>query len=268
MSPGPGVRVGTVNIASGRTPAGPVLDAAGLRTAVADVDVDVLAVQEVDAGQRRSHGADQAAALAAGLGATDWRAAATLAGTPDPFRSWSPAGPLLRGPHAPGNGPLYGIALLSRLPVVEWSVLDLGTGRARLPVRGFDPRTGRPRTWWIPDEPRAAVAARLGPLTVVGTHLSFAPHTAVRQLLRLRRWMATLPGPVLLAGDLNLPGALPARLVAGTSLVRAASFPASVPRVQLDHLLAVGARLRGRDAAATALPVGDHRALTVTVTPA
>jgi endonuclease/exonuclease/phosphatase family metal-dependent hydrolase len=262
------VRVGTVNVASGRSSAGRVLGAAGLQEAVAGLDVDVLAVQEVDAGQARSHRVDQAAALAAGLGAPDWRGAATVAGTPDPFRSWTPAGPLLRGPHTPADGPLYGIALLSRLPVLEWSVLDLGTGRARLPVQGPDPRTGRLRWWWFPDEPRAAVAARLAAVTVVATHLSFAPHTAVRQLLRLRRWIAAMPGPVVLAGDLNLPGALPARLLRATPLVRAPSFPLSAPRVQLDHLLALGNRLRGRDAASTPLPVGDHRALTVTVTPA
>jgi endonuclease/exonuclease/phosphatase family metal-dependent hydrolase len=260
------VRVGTVNTASGRSPAGPVLDAAGLAEAVAGLDVDVLAVQEVDAGQSRSLGVDQAAALATGLGAPDWRGAATVAGTPDPFRNWSPAGPVLRGPHAPGDGPLYGIALLSRLPVLEWSVLDLGAGWARLPVQGPDPRTGRVRWWWLPDEPRAAVAARLGALTVVATHLSFAPHTAVRQLLRLRRWIAAMPGPVVLAGDLNLPGTLPARLLRATALVRAPSFPAIAPRIQLDHLLAVGDGLRGSDAATTVLAVGDHRALTVTVT--
>jgi endonuclease/exonuclease/phosphatase family metal-dependent hydrolase len=264
----PTVRVGTVNVASGRTPGGSVLDAAGLEKAVAGLDVDVLAVQEVDAGQPRSRHVDQAAALAAGLGATDWRGAATVAGTPDPFRSWSPAGPVLRGLHAREDGPLYGIALLSRLPVLEWSVLDLGAGRARLPVQGPDPRTGRVRWWWFPDEPRAAVAARLGTLTVVATHLSFAPHTAVRQLRRLRRWIAGMPGPVVLAGDLNLPGGLPARLLRATPLVRAPSFPAPAPRVQLDHLLAVGDGLRARDAAATVLPVGDHRALTVTVSPA
>ncbi|TFV64806.1 endonuclease [Geodermatophilus sp. DF01-2] len=261
------MRVGTVNIASGRSPGGPVLPAAELAAAVAGLDVDVLAVQEVDAGQPRSHGADQAAGLATGLGAADWRGAATVAGTPDPFRSWTPAGPLLRGPGAPVDGPLYGIALLSRLPVLEWSVLDLGSGRARLPAQGPDPRTGRLRWWWFPDEPRAAVAARLGPLTVVATHLSFAPHTAVRQLLRLRRWIAGTTGPVVLAGDLNLPGTLPARLLRATPLVRAPSFPASGPRVQLDHLLARGDGLRARDAAATVLPVGDHRALTVTVAP-
>ena len=266
MSGAPAVRVGTVNTASGRSPAGPVLDAAGLGEAVAGLDVDVLAVQEVDAGQPRSHGVDQAAALAAGLGARDWRGAATVAGTPDPFRTWSPAGPLLRGPDAPADGPLYGIALLSRLPVLEWSVLDLGTGRARLPVQGLDPRTGQLRRWWFPDEPRAAVAARLESLTVVSTHLSFAPHTAVRQLLRLRRWIAAMPGPVVLAGDLNLPGAVPARLLGARALVRAPSFPASGPRLQLDHLLAVGDGLTGADPEARALPLGDHRALFVTVT--
>jgi endonuclease/exonuclease/phosphatase family metal-dependent hydrolase len=264
----PAVRVGTVNIASGRTPAGPVLDAPGLEKAVAGLDVDVLAVQEVDAGQPRSHRTDQAAALATGLGAEDWRGAATVAGTPDPFRSWTPAGPLLRGPHTPADGPLYGIALLSRLPVLEWSVLDLGTGRARLPVQGLDPRTGRLRRWWFPDEPRAAVAARLESLTVVSTHLSFAPHTAVRQLLRLRRWIAGMPGPVVLAGDLNLPGACPpgCSVPPRWCVPRASRRPAH--GVQLDHLLAVGDGLRGRDAATTVLPVGDHRALTVTVTPA
>ncbi|RBY77714.1 endonuclease [Geodermatophilus sp. TF02-6] len=261
------MRVGTVNIASGRSPAGPVLTPAQLGAAVAGLDVDVLAVQEVDAGQPRSHGVDQAAVLAVGLGAGDWRGAATLAGTPDPFRSWTPAAPVLRGPDSSPDSPAYGIALISRLPVLEWSVHGLGSGRARLPVRGPDPRTGRLRVWWFPDEPRVAVAARLERLTVVATHLSFAPHTAVRQLLRLRRWMAGMAGPVVLAGDLNLPGAVPGRLLGATPLVRAPSFPAVDPRVQLDHVLAVGDGLHPRDPTASALPVGDHRALTVTVSP-
>jgi endonuclease/exonuclease/phosphatase family metal-dependent hydrolase len=262
------VRIGTLNTASGRDATGTVLAPDQLRSAVAGLDVDVLAVQEVDAGQARSAGTDQAAVLAAGLGAPYWRSAATLAGTPDPFRSWTAAVPALRGPDDAYDGPVYGIALLSRLPVRAWSVLGLGSGRARLPVRGPDPRTGGLRWWWVPDEPRIAVAARLDAVTVVATHLSFAPPTAVRQLRRLRRWMAALPGPVVLAGDLNLPGSVPARLLGASALVRTPSFPAAAPRVQLDHLLAVGAGLRGRDGAATVLTVGDHRALTVTVSPA
>ncbi|MGY1631590.1 endonuclease/exonuclease/phosphatase family protein [Geodermatophilus sp. SYSU D01186] len=256
------VRIGTANISSGRGAAGTVLDRDALRAAVAGLDVDVLAVQEVDTGQPRSARTDQAAALADGLGAPHWRGAATVVGTPDPFRSWTPAVPALRGPDDAPDGPVYGIALLSRLPVRQWSVLGLGSGRARLPMRGPDGRR-----WWIPDEPRIAVAARLDAVTVVATHLSFAPHTAVRQLRRLRAWTAAMPGPVVLAGDLNLPGQLPARLLGATALVRTPTFPVTDPRLQLDHLLAVGDGVRGRDGAATVLPVGDHRALTVTVSP-
>ncbi|MGY1642872.1 endonuclease/exonuclease/phosphatase family protein [Geodermatophilus sp. SYSU D00703] len=268
MTEPPAVRIGTANIASGRSSAGAVLTPAELRAAVGGLDVDVLAVQEVDAGQPRSHRTDQAAVLAEGLGAAHWRSAVTLTGTPDPFRTWAAAEPAVRGPHPDGAGPVYGIALVSRLPVLDWSVLGLGTGRARLPVQGPDPRVGGRRWWWVPDEPRIALAARLAHLTVVTTHLSFAPHTAVRQLLRLRRWAAGLPGPVVVAGDLNLPGSVPARLLRATPLVRAPSFPADEPRVQLDHLLALGNGLRARDGGTRVLPVGDHRALTVTVSPA
>jgi endonuclease/exonuclease/phosphatase family metal-dependent hydrolase len=259
------LHVGTLNLASGRGPSGGVLPDDAIGAALSSLDVDVLAVQETDAGQPRSGGADQPALVAAALGAAEWRAVATLAGTPGPVRSWAAADPpQLRGPGDPVPGPLYGIALVSRRPVLAWSVLALGCGRARLPVRAPDPRTGRPRWWWIPDEPRVAVAARLAGVTVVGTHLSFSPPTALRQLRKLRRWAATLPGPVVLAGDLNLPGGLPARVLGGVPLVRAATFPAPAPRVQLDHLVALGAEPAG-PGRATALAVGDHRALVAPV---
>lgn len=262
----PDLGIGTLNLASGRGAAGRVHTAAELdavlRTGLPELDL--LAVQEVDAGQPRSHGADQAAVVAEALGAVDWRMAVTLTGTPGPRGCWQPADPpTLRGRDGAPGGPCYGIALISRLPVRRWSVLPLDAGGGRLPVRAHDPRTGRSRVRWIPDEPRAALAAELDGGTVVATHLSFAPHTAVRQLRRLRRWVATLPAPVVLAGDLNLPGALPARLLGGTGLVRAPTFPADEPRVQLDHLLALGPGLTVRDGAAVRLGVGDHRLLAV-----
>jgi endonuclease/exonuclease/phosphatase family metal-dependent hydrolase len=262
----PPLRVGTLNLASGRGPAGRPLPVDGLAGAVAGLDLDLLAVQEVDAGQPRSAHADQAAVLAAALGAADWRMAAPLRGTPGPFRTWTTAEPpVLRGPGDPPPGPLFGVALVSRRPVRRWSALGLGRGRGRLPMRASDPRTGRVRLWLFPDEPRAAVAAELEGLTVVGTHLSFAPVTAARQLHRLRRWAARLPGPVVVAGDLNLPGGVPARLLAAEPLVRAPSYPAAAPRVQLDHLLGLG--VRGAAAEVRALGVGDHRLLVAEVTP-
>jgi endonuclease/exonuclease/phosphatase family metal-dependent hydrolase len=261
------MRVGTLNLASGRDGTRRSVDAAGLRTALAGVDVDVLAVQEIDVGQPRSHGLSQPAEVAAALGAVDWRFAAAVDGTPDPFRSWQPVDPpVLAGPDDAPDGPRYGIALFSRLPVRRWSVRALGTGRARLPIQAPDPRTGTVRWWWFPDEPRLAVAAELDGCTVVGTHLSFAPHTAVRQLLRLRRWAHELPGAVLLAGDLNLAGPVPARLIGGTRLVSAPTYPGGNPRLQYDHLLALGP-MTGTDPEVRVLPVGDHRLVTVTVSP-
>jgi endonuclease/exonuclease/phosphatase family metal-dependent hydrolase len=263
---GPALRVGTLNLASGRGPSGRPLAAADLAAAVTGLDADVLALQEVDAAQPRSHGVDQAAVVAGALGAAHWRAAATLHGTPSPFRSWAAADPGLRGPGQALDGPAYGVALLSRRPVRRWSVLGLGAGRGRLPMQAPDPRTGRRRLWWFPDEPRVAVAAELDGVTVVATHLSFAPHTAVRQLLRLRAWAHRLPGPLVVAGDLNLPGGLPARLLGGRRLVSGPSFPAAEPRVQLDHLVAVGA-LAGCGPETRVLAVGDHRALLASVLP-
>jgi endonuclease/exonuclease/phosphatase family metal-dependent hydrolase len=263
-----GMRVGTLNLASGRGPAGASLDGPGLAAALAGLDLDVLAVQEVDVGQARSHGLSQPAVVAAAIGATDWRFAATVDGTPDPFRSWRPADPVvLGGPEDDLTGPRYGIALCSRLPVRRWSVQALGAGRARLPIKAPDPRTGIARWWWFPDEPRVAVAAELEDCTVVGTHLSFAPHTAVRQLVRLRRWARRLPGPVLLAGDLNLMGPAPAGVAGGRRLVTAPTYPAHAPRLQFDHLLALGA-LTASDVAVRELGVGDHRLVTATVHPA
>jgi endonuclease/exonuclease/phosphatase family metal-dependent hydrolase len=260
------LRIGTLNLASGRDGAGRSVDAAALRAAVAGVDADVLAVQEVDAGQPRSHLLDQTAELAAALEMPDWRYAAAVDGTPSPFRSWTPVDPPeLRGPGEPVPGPRYGIALLSRRPVRRWSVLALGAGRARLPIRAPDPRTGQVRTWWFPDEPRLAVAAELDGVTVVGAHLSFAPHTAGRQLLRLRRWAAALPGPVLLAGDLNLIGPLPARAFGAPRLVAEPSYPAPAPRVQFDHVLGPAA-LDPQRPQVRQLALGDHRLVTVTVT--
>jgi endonuclease/exonuclease/phosphatase family metal-dependent hydrolase len=261
------VRVGTLNLASGRDAAGRSVDAVALRAALADVDVDVLAVQEVDVGQPRSGQVDQPAEVAAALGATDWRFAAAVAGTPDPFRSWRPVDPpVLRGPGDDAVGPHYGIALVSRLPVRRWSVLALGAGRAKLPLRAPDPRTGRTRWWWFPDEPRLAIAAELDGCTVVGTHLSFAPHTAVPQLLRVRRWAATLPGAVLLAGDLNLVGPLPATVFGAPRLVSEPSYPAAAPRVQFDHVLGP-ATVDPQLPEVRQLALGDHRLVTVTVSP-
>ncbi len=281
------MRVVALNLASGRGPDGSVLSADALGSALrglldgADgVAPDVVALGEVDDGQPRSGGVDQAAVAAEALGAGDWRAAPTLAGTPGRRREWTSLAGSLHGPADASTGtspgPRYGVALLVRAEVVSWHALDLGTGHGRLPLPVTDPVSGRPGLLLFPDEPRAAVAAVLADGTVVaGTHLSFSPPTALRQLRRTAAWLRGLAprgggseagagGRVLLAGDLNLPAPL-VRLAAGApSLVRAPTFPAPAPRLQLDHVVSLGAPVTATGEARR-LGVGDHRALVVDV---
>jgi len=207
-----------------------------------DLEVDVLAVQEVDRGQERSSGADQLQVVAEAFGAVAWRFAPTVTGVPGPARGWQPVThtAATAGSSATPDGPSYGVGLVSRLPVLAWRVRRFPASRAVLPmaVPGLD---GRPRLLLVPDEPRAAVAAVVdapgGPVTVVSAHLSFAPPVSLRQLRALRRWVRSLPAPVVVAGDLNLPGTLPARLTGWAPLADGATYPAAAPRMQLDHLL-------------------------------
>lgn len=257
------MRLVTLNIASGRGADGTV-DLGPLAAAVARLDADVLALQEVDRLLPRSGLTDQAALLGEacrGDGpAWDVRFAAALHGTPGPRGDARPA-------HATTDGaPSYGVALLSRYPVLDVRELRLAPARGRRPIP-LPPGT-RPPVWFLADEQRVALATTLqtpaGPLTVVTTHLSFAPGRAAVQLRRVRAWTRGLPRPLVLMGDLNLPGALPRRLTGWSSLVRTATFPAERPRVQLDHALADGP-VEVLAGAAVQVGGSDHRALVVDV---
>jgi endonuclease/exonuclease/phosphatase family metal-dependent hydrolase len=260
------MRLATFNVLHGRSPADGRVDTGRLHDAVAGLDADVLALQEVDRDQPRSRGVDQSALAAAALGAAYWRYVPALVGTPGV--AWRPAGP----EEAAGDAePTYGVALVSRGPVARWVRIPLGGSPATLPLL-VDAR----RPALVRDEPRVALAAVLAPPspigTVVTTHLSFTPGWNVGQLLRLAHALRLLPGPLMLLGDLNLPGALPAAALRAArghwrTLARAATFPVEQPRVQLDHVLTrvdAGLPLPAVcDARAVATPVSDHRALVV-----
>lgn len=128
------VRVATLNVASGRDRHGRHLDAEALAGALGALDVDVLALQELDVDQPRSLGVHQGRVAADALGAAHWRFAPTLVGTPG--ETWEQVVPHVRGADDSGpHGPCYGVGLVSRLPVSTWSVLGLGRGRGRLPLR-------------------------------------------------------------------------------------------------------------------------------------
>ncbi|MCW2549240.1 MAG: Endonuclease/exonuclease/phosphatase [Mycobacterium sp.] len=258
-----GLRLATFNICSGRDPATGAVDPARLQAAVREIDADVLALQEVDRDQPRSAFRDQAqdAATAMGCEPGNWRFAAALHGTPG--ERWEPAA----DGQLDDDGPAYGIALLSRLPVLEWSEIRLPAPptQLRAPIVHAGSRR-RARLTLLEDEPRVALVAVIetsnGPLTVVSTHLSFVAGWNVRQLRQLHHQLRDRPRPLVIAGDLNVPGRLPALITGMQPRVRARTFPAPVPLSQLDHVLTDG--IAGHEGGhAIHLDVSDHRALVV-----
>jgi endonuclease/exonuclease/phosphatase family metal-dependent hydrolase len=266
------VRVATWNVLHGRSHEDGRVDVERFAAAVTELDVDVLALQEVDRSQPRSHGADLTALAARALGARHHRFVPTMLGEPGP---WTPAAPPVDADSGWAAGvddglarpeaPMFGVALLSRHPVSAWRVLRLPPARLALPLLLGRP----PRPVLVPDEPRVALAARVdapeGPVTVVSTHLSFAPGWNLVQLRRIVAALSDSPegDRLVLLGDLNA-GGWPVRMASRlASLAVESTFPSWSPVLQLDH--ALGRGLVGTDARVHRLPVSDHCALAVTV---
>ncbi len=236
-----------------------VVDLDRFARAIVALDPDVLALQEVDRGQERSLRADLAAVAAEAMGAATTRFVASMTG--DPGQRWGPA-PRGLDPGAAA----YGVALLSRYPLVGWRDLHLPRIKPLVPRLRRHPR----RVELVHEELRTAVVARLetpeGPLVVASAHLSFMPGWSQLQLFALRRALTAGFGartPAVLMGDLNMTPR-PARAVTRfRPLATAPTFPGDRPAFQIDHVLARGDVGAVVDARAVELPMSDHRALVV-----
>jgi endonuclease/exonuclease/phosphatase family metal-dependent hydrolase len=252
------MRLATFNILHGRAVTDQQVDLDRLAGAIKSLDADILALQEVDRDQPRSHGADLTAVAAEAMGAVAHRFVAALAGTPG--ATWMAA----TEEDVPGTA-TYGISLLSRYPASSWQVLRLPQIRRRFPMWLPGPR----KVIIVREEPRAVVIGNLdtpmGPLVVANTHLSFVPGLHRLQLGRIRRDLAGMPGNLLLMGDLNMVHPRPAQITGYRSLATHPTFPAEEPDRQLDYILLRGELGRVIASSAPLLPVSDHRALVVEV---
>jgi len=250
------VRIATFNILHGRSPDDGRVDVDRLAAAVESLDADVLGLQEVDRDQPRSMGADLTAVAAEAMGAKEHQFVAALHGTPG--GTWMAA----TGEEQPGSA-TYGIALLSRYPVVSWRVVRLPPLRASVPL--WSTLTNRP--FLAKDEPRVAVAAVLdgpfGEFTVCNTHVSFIPGWNGRQLRQLVGSLAGTREPLVVIGDLNMDTRQATRVTRMRSIASTATFPADRPTRQIDHVLVRGDLRPAGPAEAVRLPLSDHRALVV-----
>ncbi|MET1004095.1 MAG: endonuclease/exonuclease/phosphatase family protein [Propionibacteriaceae bacterium] len=250
------MRLATFNILHGRSEVDDRVDLDRLADAVASLNPDVLALQEVDRNQPRSHFADLTGVAAEAMGAVSHRFVAALSGIPG--AAWAPA-----TDDGVTGGPSYGIALLSRYPVRSWQTVRLPRIGFRFPMYV----SGSRKVIMAQEEPRAAVIAHLdtpsGPMVVANTHLSFLPGWGRFQLRRLRRALATVSDPVIVMGDLNLDAPRPVAITGLRSLAAHPTFPSDEPSRQLDHILARGNVGAVTGSHTSRLPLSDHLALVV-----
>jgi endonuclease/exonuclease/phosphatase family metal-dependent hydrolase len=226
------VRLATFNLLHGRSLSDGNVHAERVAASVADLDADVLGLQEVDRAQPRSGLLDLTAIAAEALGARVHRFAPAVVGTPG--EAWQPWRSADDNAH-----PLYGIALISRWPVLRWQITQLPAAPVRSPVWAPGPRGG---VVLLKDEPRVLIAAVVdtpaGPVTVANTHLSFVPGWNIRQLRAAVRALRVLPAPRILLGDLNLPAGPIHAFTGWRTLARRPTYPSHNPKAQLDHVLA------------------------------
>lgn len=248
------MRIATFNILSGRSPQDDRVDERRYAEAIKRLDADLLGLQEVDRNQPRSRHLDLTAIAAEAMGAVDHRFVAALSGTPG---SWAAA----TGREQPDEA-AYGVAFLSRYPVTGWQVVRLPPAPGRVPHRW----PGRLLPDWVRDEARVGVIAEVeapaGPLRVVTTHLSFLRVWNIRQLRALLGGIGDRSEvPLVLMGDLNMGRRAAERVTGLRPLASGATFPASSPALQIDHILTSGDGPDARSGGPVRLPMSDHCAL-------
>lgn len=237
------------------------------------LDVDILAIQEVDFFQERSHYADQCALVAQGLGAPFISRGIALHGTPG--EKWtkfqgqvSDTAQLTQA-----NGSYYGNGIISRIPIVAEFRLELGRSKvgAPLAIPQTPPGATKPKikVIYIHDEPRVAHAVQLeNGITIINTHLSFVPGMNVFQLIKIQHWVKQLPGKKILLGDFNLPGKLPSKIMGWKSAAEQFTYPSWGAKVQFDHILLGGPDIkleRHLQCVRSSAGVSDHLPLGVEI---
>ena len=218
------MRVMTYNIRHGAVPGGRV-DLKALAEFCAEMEADVLALQEVDQSAIRSGFADTTGVLSRATGMTSVFGQARRLGI----------------------GGRYGNLLLCRGLLTNVEHVKLPRDARREP-RGAIVAT-------------ASVEGSRASVTVAATHLGVTRAEALRQLGYLLNTISRRPAPRLLMGDLNLgPDTVgPACEGAALTLVdpEQPSFPADEPEYRIDHIAVAGVTVQS--VSVVEGPVSDHR---------
>jgi endonuclease/exonuclease/phosphatase family metal-dependent hydrolase len=243
-------------------------DCSGLAAAAAALGSDVIAIQEVDHGLDRSNNTFQTRDIAIAMDATDWAFAPSIIGSPD--GKWRNAGRKIitnQESDAESDSGSYGIGIVSKIKVLQWHRLDLGRSLIGAPLLIPNTETGKAKAIYIKDEPRVALAAQLeNGWTIINTHLSFVPGMNLFQLRKLKNWADTFGNKVLLVGDFNLPGGIPAMGSNWESLILQNTYPSWNPKIQFDYILSKDIALKDVvQVPTTKSSISDHLPLTIEI---
>ena len=231
------MRVATYNIRHGASVDDDIRPFA-LARACAALGADVLALQEVERGRRRSWYVDQGWLVAA-------RMCARYASGPAVHR---------------GRWRAYGNSLLARGRLRDTEVVDLPRGPER-----------EPRSALLAEVTVSSIT-----MSVAVTHLQHRParlrhlpSDTPQQLHAVLDALVARPGPRVLLGDLNLQPATARPILESAGFVVAdhgPTYPADEPRIRLDYVAVDGLRVRAAWVAPRAA-VSDHRAVVADLVP-
>ena len=202
---------------------------------------DVIALQEVDRNLARSANIDQTTLIANAMKAQWHGFAPTVVGTPGV--KWRKLKDNERQVFTTDSASddMYGISIVSIVPVKKWLRLELGRSLIGMPLLVANEK-GRVAPFYVKDEPRVALAAVLeNGFTVVNTHLSFVPGFNLAQLKRVKKWALSIAESTgtraIVVGDLNLPKNLPVVRSSWKSLVTQNTYPSWGGKIQFDYIL-------------------------------
>lgn len=226
------LRVVSFNIQHGLRSDGARVDVPLTGSVAAGLKPDILALQEVDVGAPRSGFVDEGAEIAAACGLDHAFASAAVIG---------------------------GVGKYGNVVAARGSLTDVEV--KRLPRRRF---RSEPRSLGLA---RARLAGGIE-VTVGATHLSIHREEVFDQLRASVNWLVARPGPWVYVGDLNLLPHEIAEVIADAGLTLAdtsePTFPASSPRIRIDHV-AVGGGLHIESVRIAPTNASDHRPLVVDI---
>lgn len=156
----------------------------------------------------------------------------------------------------------YGVAILTRFPVLNWRSVSLGAQpfTMRQGADGRELQLGQVRALLA-----ATVKTPVGLIEVGCTHLELDAVTGRRQLKHAWNLINETGNPALLAGDLNMSAEAVQRTLSqpDTATATGLTIPSDQPRRALDHILVAGAEITAGKP--VRLAVSDHRALPAVV---